>query len=390
MRHVLLLTACVSVVGSNSLALSPMSPAVAADFGGVSAADVMIGSAAYGLAVTLSALLLAPSVDRIGPARVLTFAMAGLAVALAASALAPNLWLLAAAQAGAGIAAGAALPSTYALCAQISEKGRESETLGWVLTGWTISMVGGVAAAAAIAETVDWRAVYAALALIAALIVAALIRRRARDPAWRAERVAAAGAPSPFAVFDGLRAPGAPATLAVVAAYMVAFYGVYSFVGAHTTEAFGRGAAWAGVVALCYGLGFGAAAPIDRVFDKVSLAAASRVIFIGLTATYGLIAAAAGDPVALLAATAIWGLVNHLALNLLVGRLSALDPARRGAVLGLYSATTYLSMFIGAAGFKPIFEAGGLAAAALAAGALFGAAALAWMATYRAAGRLGT
>ncbi|TKB23539.1 MAG: MFS transporter, partial [Mesorhizobium sp.] len=43
-----LLTGCIAVIGSNSLVLSPIAPAVAASFG-TSVPAVMIASAAFGL-----------------------------------------------------------------------------------------------------------------------------------------------------------------------------------------------------------------------------------------------------------------------------------------------------------------------------------------------------
>ena len=110
-RSVLLLTAAVGIVGSNSLVLGPIAGAVANAFDGTSASEVMTAGAAYGIATALSALALAPQADRIGAARVLVLALAALLVALLASALAPNVPALTAAQALAGLAGGAALPA---------------------------------------------------------------------------------------------------------------------------------------------------------------------------------------------------------------------------------------------------------------------------------------
>ncbi len=51
--------------------------------------------------------------------------------------------------------------------------------------------------------------------------------------------------------------------------------------------------------------------------------------------------------VLLIAGAFFWGLVNHLALNILVAALNAADPERRGTIMGLYSCVTYLSLSAG-------------------------------------------
>ncbi|MGL6251053.1 MAG: MFS transporter, partial [Billgrantia desiderata] len=143
-RRVLLLTAASAVIGANSLALSPIAATVAASFPGRNAADVVTAAALYGLATACSALLLASLSDRIGAERALTRALLVLSASLGAAALSPALWTLIVAQALAGLAAGVALPAIYTLTAQVAEKGRESQTLSFVLTGWTLSLVVGV------------------------------------------------------------------------------------------------------------------------------------------------------------------------------------------------------------------------------------------------------
>lgn len=82
--------------------------------------------------------------------------------------------MLVAAQAVAGIAAGVAMPAIYASAAAIAPPGRESGTIGVVLTGWTVSMVAGVSLSAVLADLVHWRAVFAAVAVLSAIALAAL------------------------------------------------------------------------------------------------------------------------------------------------------------------------------------------------------------------------
>jgi predicted MFS family arabinose efflux permease len=131
---------------------------------------------------------------------------------------------------------------------------------------------------------------------------------------------------------------------------MGAFYGLYAVLGPHLTVDLGLPTALAGLAALVYGLGFGAAAP---------------VVFAVMTAVYLALALAAPSAAAILALCAVWGGVNHLAVNLLVGRLVSGAPGARATVLGLYSATTSAAMFAGTAVWAALYAVQGFAAAAL-------------------------
>ncbi len=351
-----LLTASVAIVGSNSLVLSPISAAVAGSFPGAAPADVMVAAAAYGLGTAVSALTLAPISDRVGADKALMWAMAVLVVALAASGLAPALWVLSLTQAVAGLAAGAALPSIYTRAAQIAPEGRESETLGVVLTGWTISMAAGVSLSAVLADLMHWRWVYVGLAA-GALVVALLLR----TPAARRIPAAVGAATSPL---TALRVPGITRGLATCAAYMIAFYGVYTYLGAHVQGGLGRSTMAAGLATLSYGIGFGTAVRLDRLLDRHGPERLALPVFGALTLVYVGMAAIAASFAGLVLLCLAWGLANHLALNVIVGRLTALDAGQRGAIMGLYSATTYLCVFVGAVMYRPVFDFGGLAGGA--------------------------
>ncbi|MFQ6550036.1 MFS transporter [Aestuariibius sp. 2305UL40-4] len=346
---ILTLTACVAVVGSNSLVFSPVSKPIAAAFAGASAEDVMVSAALFGLGTALSALVLAPQVDRIGARRALGRALGLMALALVVTGLAPALWVVWGAQAVAGVAAGVILPACYTLAAQIAPKGRESEVLGYVLTGWTISMVAGVSLSAVLADLVHWRAIFAVLAF-------------ATLAAFAVARGLPSGGVSTMAALSPLRALGIPGVsrgLFLCAGFMIAFYGLYGYLGAHIAGALGYSAGWAGLATLAYGVGFGAAAMVARQIDRIGAGRVGPVLFSILSGIYLVLSVAAGGLATLIAACALWGFVNHLALNLIVARLTAIAPERRGAILGLNSAVTYLCVFVGTLGFGPVYAAYG-------------------------------
>lgn len=356
MNPIWILMMSIGIVGANSLVLGPIATDVATSFSGSSGADVLTASAGYGLSTAVSALLLAPRVDMLGLRRSLIWAFAALSAMLILSAGATSVWFLTTAQLGAGFAAGVALPAIYGLTAQIAPKGRESETLGKVLTGWTLSLVAGVSISAVLSDVIGWRSVYVLLGAGAAVLAVVLSRLVASKPERRTATFT-----SPL---TALRLPGLLPILMSVVAYMSAFYGLYAYLGTHLITQLGLSTSVAGMAALCYGVGFGAVAPLDRFIDRVGARRAAPLVFGTLALTYLCIASASFQVVPLLIVCGLWGAANHLALNILVGQLTAIDPMSRAAIMGLYSAVTYVAMFVGTTAFRPVFERYGFAAAA--------------------------
>jgi predicted MFS family arabinose efflux permease len=318
----------------------------------------MKAAAAYGFATAISALTLAPILDRIGQRVGLLHSLFALMLGLAISALAPNLLVLCVAQMLAGLAAGCALPAVYALSGQVAEKGRESQTLGIVLTGWTVSLVLGVSLAAVVADFAHWRVVFGVLALAAGCLAVEV----GRSPGW--------GLPVPGArpssPLTALRVRGIAPALLTVAAYMTAFYGLYTYLGPHLTGVLRLSTTSAGLAPAAYGLGFGLAAFLDRLLDRYGAATVAPLVFLILGLIYGALAAASTAAPGLIALCVVWGIANHVGLNLIVGRLTALDPAQQGAIMGLYSAVTYLTVSAGALLYRPLFEHLGFGSCALA------------------------
>ena len=346
----------IGIVGSNALILSPIATAVAASFPLSSATDVMVASAIYGAGTAVSALILAPKADQIGLRCALFIALVGLSFGMAICASAPTLWVLIAGQAVAGLSAGLALPAIYGLAAEVAPAGRESETLGKVLTGWTLSLVAGVSLSAVLADIVHWRAVFVLLAVTSLLVLIALKRANISEPV-------PAGAPT--SPLRALRIDGLPPILLAVACYMAAFYGLYAFVGTHLTEGLGIATSVAGLAALSYGVGFGVVAPLDRLIDRHGATKSAPIVFAALLGVYvGLSLLAPYGP-ALIAFCFGWGAANHLCLSILVGQLTALSPGQRATILGLYSAVTYAAMFAGTTAFKTVFETLGFSTIAL-------------------------
>lgn len=350
---VFLLMIAVGVIGANSLILSPIAAEVALGLGVANPADVMNAAAMYGGGVALSALFLAPMADRIGADQALKLSMILVAAALGVSAAAPNMTTLIVAQALTGVGVGMALPAIYTMAAVIAPKGQEARIIGKVLTGWTLSMVGGVTFSAYAAEIFGWRAVFALLALgVSALLIT--LYAIAVPAAPRSGKVT-----SPI---SGLRVPGISRALISVAVTGTGFYGVYNYLGTHISSALDRPISDSGWFTLSYGIGFAAAMLFDPLMDRIGVRRGLAVVFSLLIPLYLMCVAVIDQYLPLCLLMAVWGVLNHLGLNLTVGRLSQLDESQRGAIMGLNSAVMYLSVFGATTLYRPVFNEWGLGA----------------------------
>jgi MFS transporter, DHA1 family, inner membrane transport protein len=162
-----------------------------------------------------------------------------------------------------------------------------------------------------------------------------------------------------------LRVPGIGAALFVAGGYMAAFYGLYAYVATHLQAGLGWPVWMAGAVPLVYGIGFGMASLGDPWIDRFGARAVAPWVFGVLVVQYLALALVSVSAWGLVALCLTWGMINHLGLNLIVGRLAGMDAARRGAILGLNSGVTYLAMFLSTAGFGWVEAGWGFAACAV-------------------------
>lgn len=361
------LTGSIAVIGANSLALGPIAPVIGADIG----ADItttMLAAVGYGIGTTVGALFLSRIIDSFGAKTALCWALFALAVAFVGSAISPTIEFLIGSQFAAGLAAGVGLPAIYAFTAFVAPKGQESTLLGRVLVGWTISMVAGVSLSSAVADFYHWRGVYAGLAGLTALALI-FVSRTHYEQCRR-------GASETRSALSALGIKGVPSLLLICLAYMSAFYGTYGYIGDHIHTQLDLPVTAAGVIALVYGLGFGAAALGDPYIDRFGSRRILPWCFLSIALIYALIGLGSGSYFLLMAASFLWGFVNHFGLNLIVAGLCAIDARHRGAILGLNSAVTYLAASLGVLSFGPLYEAGGFSMLAFAACIAVSAAAL--------------
>jgi len=362
-----LLVLGIMVIGSNSFLLSPILTDVARALNTTPVAVARVISA-YGAATAVSAFLFAGRIDRFGARAMLIASAAALALALLGSAAAQSWQMLGVCQAVAGMAAGVMLPAIYTTATAAAAPGEGARVLGRVLNGWALSLVAGVPISALLTQQLDWRVAYVGLAALAACATLGLL--------WLPRVTPASAAAPAITPARALGIPGVPRLLVVCLCYMTAFYGTYAFLGDHVRQATGVNASWAGLVVFGYGAGFGLAALLGRRVDRMGPARVFPGVLAVLAVIYLLMSPATASLGGAIAIAVVWGFANHIGLNILVLLLSARRPDARGAILGLHSTVTYLSVFAGPLALGVAYAHLGFGAVTLVASALLALASL--------------
>lgn len=356
----------IATVGLQALMLSPMLPDMAASLG-ATARELGFATGAYGIGVAAAALLAAPRLGRWRKVRALRLAFAVMGASLALCGVAWDWRVLVVGQAVTGLAAGIILPGIYALSAELSAPESRSRAVGRVIFGWSVAMVAGIPAAAIFADLIDWRGTFAVVSAAAFLMVLVMGRIPAGSGTVATEIASYARA---------LRVPGMKLAFIGTFAYMIGFYQTYTFVGDYVRHLHHAGAWLGGTLAASYGLGFGAAvfcsAWLDRMGARRLMAASLFVV--GLN--YIVLPFALQGFWPALLYPFLWGLANHLCMNVLVSFIGSAPPAERSTAMGLFSFITYAAVGLGGAVYGGVYAVSGFATVSFAASAGLIAAAL--------------
>ncbi len=336
----LLLSVC--LIGSNGLLLSPMLPAISSDLQ-APLSHISRAIAAYGAGSALSAVWLGRYLDGYGMNRALFLAMAVAGCAQILAAFSQGWISLTATQMLAGAAAGIALPSIYGLATTAAPKGKEAQTLSRVTLGWSLSLVAVVPLAAFLADLLNWRAT---LAVFGSLHIIMLIP-------LNIFRSAPAPSSTKFNLLTPFTLKGSYSVYAINFLFMACFYGIYAFSGTQAVTVFDQTTTQAGLIALVYGIGFGAATLFANLLDRLPPNVTMPAGLLIATVTIAMVALAPNYQ-AFLISFAVWGFLNHLILNLILTRITDLSAAHKGATLAMYSGITYIASMI------MIFSFGGL------------------------------
>ncbi|WP_374367748.1 MFS transporter [Dongia sp.] len=344
-RDLTILMVGIATVGLQALMLSPMLPDMAAALH-ATAREIGFATGAYGLGVALSALIAAPQLGRWRKVPALRTAFLIMACGLALCGIAWDWRVLVGGQALTGLAAGIVLPGTYALAAELSAPEARSRAIGKVIFGWSVAMVAGIPLAALFADLVDWRGTFATVS--AACLFMAMLLGRISPTSGTIVTNAASYA-------EALRVPGMKLCLVATFAYMIGFYQTYTFVGDYVRHLHDAGAWLGGVVAASYGLGFGAAVLFNAWQDRQGPVRLMALALLAVGLNYLILPFALLEFWSTLTYPFLWGLANHICMNVLVSFIGGAPAAERSTAMGLFSFITYLAVGMGGAVYGAVY-----------------------------------
>src|SRR3954470_4327074 len=171
---------CLFTAQAGFLALGPILPAIAHDFG-LSSAVVGQLRVASGVAGGLTALALALNPPRHGPRALLAIGSGLLLASSIASATAPGIAMLAVAQLTTGVATALLLSAGIAAVAEWAPPERRARVLAWAIVGQPAAWVVGMPALGIVAEH-GWRWAFVAVPAVAALASLLALATRGSDP----------------------------------------------------------------------------------------------------------------------------------------------------------------------------------------------------------------
>lgn len=356
-NHLVILMCGIAAVGIQALMLSPLLPDIARALA-ASPVEIGMASGAYGVGVALAALLAAPRLGQWPKRQAIQIAFAVIAVGLGLCAAAFDWRMLVAGQFVTGLAAGVIIPGTYALTADLTPDHMRSRAMGRVIFGWSVAMVAGVPFAALIADFADWRGPFIAVAAISALMIFGI---------GLLPRATASAATRPVPYRRALAVKGIPLALLATFVNMIAFYQTYTFLGDHVRHLHDAGAWLGGILACSYGIGFGLAVFCDGWLDRVGPARLMAASLFVLGINYIFLPVATLNLATAIIYPLVWGLVQHIGMNVLVSYISAAPAGERSTAMGLFSFITYVAVGLGGGVYGSVYATYGFFAISFAA-----------------------
>lgn len=193
MRLLWILAASCFVSSMSMRVLDPVVPDVARDLA-VSAATVALLASAFNFPYAFSQPLLGALGDALGKAKIIKLTLAGLAASLAAAAVAPTIDTLFAIRVFAGIAAGGIIPLAFAMVGDRFDFENRQWALSRILTAIIAGQVTGALGSGLVASAFGWRASMMVAAVLSALaLIVTLLQLRPRTdvdrPPFRLNRL---------------------------------------------------------------------------------------------------------------------------------------------------------------------------------------------------------
>jgi predicted MFS family arabinose efflux permease len=354
----------------------PLLPLIATQFG-TTAGGASSVITAFAVAYGLLQLVNGPIADRIGRFRMVFRVAALSAFGNLACALAPSLATLAAARFVSGATIGAIVPLAIAWIGDAVPYERRQPVLARFLIGYMLGIAFAASAAGLIGERYGWRAMFV---LLTVLYVATALLLFAELRANPSTRQAHAGGEPLGAAFRRmgalLRAAWVRVVLATVFIEGALFYGGFAFIAYELHQRFGLSVGASGSMVAAFAVGgllYAATAGrlVPRLGERGLVLGGGILLAIGFTGLAVAPAAGWALPCLVMLGSGLYMLHNTLQLH-----ATQMAPDARGAALALFalflftgqSAGVWLaSHMVDAGGTRPVFVAGAVGLALLAA-----------------------
>ncbi|SIO96769.1 MFS transporter [Vibrio spartinae] len=334
----------VSVIGSNAFLMSPILSNIAQSLD-TDMTKIAWSISAYGGAMALGSLFLTGLPQRIGLKSTLLLTGTVLSISILMTGLSTNWIMLVVAQTLTGISAGVLLPTLYSMTAIIAPKGKESTTLGKVISGWSLAMIAGVPLSAFVSELLSWRSAYFFVFILSLLSTLGYFLLPSKESLSTATSLQSA-----------FQVPKAKSIFIITFFYMISFYGTYTFLGSYIQQQLLYSTVYAGMAVLSYGLGFGFAGIfLGKFIDKRDSWEIISPCLLFICGIYLLLLILSNHYWSLLIGCVFWGLINQVILNCLVSILNGLDDHQRVRLIGIYSAVSYGGTMVAALVYGVIY-----------------------------------
>ena len=321
-------------------------PALARDFAATTGHAAQAISS-FAIAYGVLQLVYGPLADRFGKFRVVSLAVLGCALANVAAALAPSLdWLLAS-RAATGATAAAIIPLTMAWIGDAVPYDGRQEALARLLGATVVGMITGQWAGGLLADTLGWRTVFAALAVLFAGTGIAMRIAAGNMLASGVHAVDAHVETYVARLRSVLREPWARTILALAFIEGGLGYSAFAFVPAYLHQRFDLAMTWAGAVLALYGVG-------GFAYTRLARAMLRRWGEAGLAARGGALLGAALAALALavhwtftLPACFVGGFGFYMLHNTLQTHATQMAPRARGTAVSLFACMLFLGQSFG-------------------------------------------
>jgi multidrug resistance protein len=336
MSTTLVLSIAVFCLGVDTYVVVALLPAVAESLAEpITSLGLLVS--AYALPSALLAPVFGPLSDRIGRRLAMLIGMAIFLVAVSGSAIAPTFGILVLTRAVNGLGAAIVLPAVFAYAGDLPTLTQRSQAMGTLAVAFPLASILGLPVGAFLAGMVSWRATFAAVALLALVVIVLLWRLQPDRPK----------AGTAISYREGYRLVlGDRRTLGVLAVTFVWFLGpmgMFPFLAAFFVGEFGLATSQVGLVFLVIGVVGVASAKLGSRF--IATVGPRRAVLIGITA-FGVavfvLPSAPGLALAL-PVLAVWVFGTWFGLPAQQTLAAGLIPRARGTVLAFNSSAFNLA-----------------------------------------------